>query len=190
MRQTADILRPWQSMGEPPPPGGEGPKCQDCGWSQWVELGGGDSPDAFHPNLDVRILPGVDIAHDLERLPLPFHDGHAERMKLVHVLNHLTAVAGEALLAECFRILRPGGEIFVMVTDLAFCMDRVLADGPLDCWMTCIYGTRGDTHGADFHKWGYTRESLLRLLSQSGFATIQFVGYYNRWEIKMVAKKP
>src|SRR3990172_3501955 len=121
MRQTADILRPWQSMGEPPPPGGEGPKCQDCGWSQWVELGGGDSPDAFHPNLDVRILPGVDIAHDLERLPLPFHDGHAERMKLVHVLNHLTAVAGEALLAECFRILRPGGEIFVMVTDLAFC---------------------------------------------------------------------
>lgn len=74
----------------------------------------------FHPdwvNLDSAPGdPGV-LPCDVRR-PLPFADGSVDAIYSSHLLEHLTADEGAALLAECFRVLKPGGIIRVVVPDL------------------------------------------------------------------------
>ena len=188
MNQDIDV-RKYQALGPPPPHSEVGPQCGICGKSTWIELGGGDSCDAYHPNFDVRHLPGVDVVCDLSKGIVPLHDDHADRIKMIHVINHMSATAGEQLLRECYRVLRPGGILFVMVTDIEFACQRVLEDGLIDRWAECFWGTRGNTYDADYHLWGYTRATLEALLLKVGFRETSYQGKYNAWEFKMIAVK-
>jgi predicted SAM-dependent methyltransferase len=74
----------------------------------------------LHPawiNLDVyRSAPGVTV-HDI-RKGLPFADGSVDVCYHSHVLEHLTPAAGRDLIGECYRVLRPGGVLRVVVPDL------------------------------------------------------------------------
>lgn len=56
-------------------------------------------------------------AIDLDQA-LPFPDGTVDALYHAHVLEHLAPRTGERLLAECFRVLKPGGVIRVVVPDL------------------------------------------------------------------------
>src|SRR3989304_901068 len=117
--QSRDVLAPWQGGGPSPlihdPPPTVFPMCE-CGLSTWVELGGGEAPGVFHPNVDIRLLPGVDVVHDFRTGSLPFHDEHAERLRMLHVLNHFPLVNARKILRECMRVLRSDGRLTIMVT--------------------------------------------------------------------------
>lgn len=63
-------------------------------------------------NLDQFALPGVDVVHDLERLPLPFADNRFDEILCQDVLEHLDYVP---LLKELWRILKPDGTITIQV---------------------------------------------------------------------------
>src|SRR5215469_13722542 len=63
-------------------------------------------------NLDVAALPGVDIVHDLNQLPLPFDSETAEQILSLDILEHLDYIP---FLKECHRILRPGGQVHISV---------------------------------------------------------------------------
>jgi SAM-dependent methyltransferase len=64
-------------------------------------------------NLDVAPLPGVDVVHDLERLPWPFDDNSFEEIVLINVLEHLSDTI--SVMEELHRISRPGGLIRIRV---------------------------------------------------------------------------
>jgi len=49
---------------------------------------------------------------------LPFDDGQFDAVYHSHVLEHLDPAAGRALLAECLRVLKPGGVVRIVVPDL------------------------------------------------------------------------
>ena len=185
-----EIMRPWQSFGSPPISGSPGRLCDVCGISVNVELGGGDAEGINRPNVDLRKLPTVDYCLDLSVDRLPFHDNHAEHIRMLHLLNHLSETEGARLLRECFRVLRPQGILYLMVTDLVFLCERILADGARRCWLQGIHGDGNDGRPDAFHKWNYSQESLTALLQEVGFPTVQVVGCYNRWEIKVMAFKP
>jgi SAM-dependent methyltransferase len=55
--------------------------------------------------------------HDLRR-GIPFPDGHFDVVYHSHFFEHLDQAEGVRLLAECFRVLAPGGVIRVVVPDL------------------------------------------------------------------------
>lgn len=63
-------------------------------------------------NLDIADLPGVDIVHDLNKLPLPFECESVDEILCDDVLEHLDY---PPLLKECHRILVPGGILRVHV---------------------------------------------------------------------------
>ncbi len=63
-------------------------------------------------NLDLAALPGVDVVHDLNRLPLPFADGEFDRIYAKDVLEHVNYVE---VLRDLHRILRVGGTIAIQV---------------------------------------------------------------------------
>lgn len=74
----------------------------------------------FHPawvNIDVNPIDPSVRRWDVRR-GLPFRDGEADACYSSHVLEHLTAAAAGQLVAECHRVLRPGGIIRLVVPDL------------------------------------------------------------------------
>jgi SAM-dependent methyltransferase len=58
------------------------------------------------------------IQHDLAREPLPFEDGICAAVYHSHVLEHIPPDAVPAFIAECRRVLVPGGILRVAVPDL------------------------------------------------------------------------
>lgn len=74
----------------------------------------------FHPawvNIDVNPIDPSVRRWDVRR-GLPFRDGEADACYTSHVLEHLTSAAAGQLVAECHRVLRPGGIIRLVVPDL------------------------------------------------------------------------
>ena len=69
-------------------------------------------------NVDVAPLPGVDIVHDLNQLPLPFESGTIEEIGCFDVIEHLDYIP---FLKECHRILLPGGRLHISVPHFSAC---------------------------------------------------------------------
>jgi SAM-dependent methyltransferase len=63
-------------------------------------------------NLDLVDLPGVDIVHDINNIPLPFDDNIFDEILCSSVLEHVEYVP---LLRDLHRILKPGGRLSAIV---------------------------------------------------------------------------
>lgn len=57
-------------------------------------------------NLDSTRIPGVDIVHDIEKLPLPFGDGECDEILCQDVLEHVEYIP---VLKDLHRILKKSG---------------------------------------------------------------------------------
>ena len=74
----------------------------------------------FHPswtNIDLESSDPEVRQHDITA-GLPFEDNHFDAVYHSHVLEHLDPAAGEALLDECFRVLKPQGVLRIVVPNL------------------------------------------------------------------------
>jgi ubiquinone/menaquinone biosynthesis C-methylase UbiE len=58
-------------------------------------------------------------------LDLPFDDGAFDRALCLDVLEHLSFAEQPRALTELFRVVRPGGELFVTVPNLAHLQSRL-----------------------------------------------------------------
>jgi predicted SAM-dependent methyltransferase len=82
-----------------------------------VNVGCGRQAHPAWCNLDLTACaPGV-IEHDLRR-GLPLRDNSCDAVYHSHVLEHLRPDEAADLLAECFRVLKPGGTLRIAVPDL------------------------------------------------------------------------
>ena len=113
--------------------------------------------------------------------PLPFPDGAAAEVWLCHVLEHYDYAGGQALLADCARVLAPGGQLGVVVPDTRAILQHWLAaDGARaefpegHWWMlddlddVCglfLYSTCQPSR----HQWSYDAGTLRRALTRAGF---------------------
>jgi 2-polyprenyl-3-methyl-5-hydroxy-6-metoxy-1,4-benzoquinol methylase len=84
--------------------------------------------DEFAATLDIV---GVDANYASDRVregsvtALPFPDGSFDRALCLDVLEHLTYEDQPRAFAELHRVLRPGGELFVSVPNLAHLQSRI-----------------------------------------------------------------
>jgi len=182
----------WQAQhwGTLPPSGGCSPEpCSQCGQSTWIEIGGGPAEDVYHPSLDIAQFPGVDVVCDLEAGVLPFHDGHATKIKAIHSLQHLSRDGATRVIRDCYRILANEGTLFVMISDLDFIFERIREDGLVEEWANSIWHGPNDNDGFGYHRWGYNFKTMGMELMSAGFNVIKHAGYYNRWDLKIIAYK-
>ncbi|HEY0220758.1 MAG TPA: class I SAM-dependent methyltransferase [Candidatus Paceibacterota bacterium] len=77
-----------------------------------LNLGSGNDIREGWVNLDKFPLKGVDIVHDLEKLPLPFQNEEFDEVLCQDILEHLDYIP---LLKEIHRILKTGGKLTVRV---------------------------------------------------------------------------
>jgi SAM-dependent methyltransferase len=62
--------------------------------------------------IDRNAASRADVLCDLDRFPYPFRDGAFERIRAVHVVEHLADVV--AAMEELHRLLAPGGRLFIV----------------------------------------------------------------------------
>lgn len=133
-----------------------------CGTAPYKEaiLGGAeeyigvDWPSSLHEQSRVNVF--ANIAEGL-----PFPDSYADTVVAFQVLEHLPD--SRRFLAECHRILRPGGQLLLTIPFM---------------WQV---------HEAPHDYVRYTRYGLDYLLRQSGFATTEIkenTGFWQTWVLK------
>jgi SAM-dependent methyltransferase len=135
------------------------------------------------------------LVHDLTK-PLPFQTDSISAIYGAHVLEHLYRADALRLMAECKRVLKPGGVIRLVVPDLHSIVldylerkngnstptEKVSAADQLNERLGYrnpappngnaafrFYSTWKDFHS---HKWMYDSESLARYLSLAGFKEV------------------
>ena len=140
------------------------------------------------------------VVHDL-RKPLPFPDGFSPAIYGSHVLEHVYFVEAKRLLAECFRVLEPGGILRLVVPDLRAIVREYLGETPFPDSAESstrpadrvnerlamrppapprgnplyrAYSAAKDLHS---HKWMYDADSLAGHLRAAGFVDVREMGY-------------
>lgn len=130
-----------------------------CGWDikeGWV-------------NLDRHALPGVDVVHDIESLPLPFADEEFDYVYCRDVLEHCEYIP---VLRDLHRILKKGGRIFVKVPH--FTARNSFVDPThrrFFSFKTFSFFVKGNSHGRDYYfDFHFERISHNRILFQKTLA--------------------
>ena len=77
-----------------------------------LNLGSGRDIKDGWVNLDSIKLPGVDVVHDIEKLPLPFRNEEFDEILCRDILEHIEYTP---VLKDLHRILKPGGKIIIQV---------------------------------------------------------------------------
>jgi len=142
-----------------------------------LHIGGKQSNPGWEV-LNVVAGPAVDHlgnAIDLSR----FEDNIFLELYASHVLEHFDYANELGLvLDEWFRVLKPGGRIYISVPDLDVLARLMLERDKLDInqrfhIMRMIFG--GQTDEYDYHKVGLNFEFLCSFLKKAGFTGIQKV---------------
>jgi predicted SAM-dependent methyltransferase len=149
---------------------------------EYLQVGCGPQIAPGYVNLDYRWVPGVDVVWDINR-PLPFPAGRFRGIFTEHCLEHLGEPALDRVLAELFRVLRPGGRARLVVPSLEIHAQRYLStrsetdDEPARAINRVFYS------GHDWmvrHRWFndghhfiHDFASLAARLRAAGFATVE-----------------
>jgi predicted SAM-dependent methyltransferase len=135
--------------------------------------------------LNVDMIPAGDVTVDLRR-HLPFESGCCELIFSEHCFEHFdypSEIGG--LLRECFRILKPGGELRFSVPDTEWPLGDYFhgMDAPYfrackeNHWHPADYTTRIEHINYHFrqsgeHRFAYDFETAAKLLETVGFVMI------------------
>lgn len=143
-----------------------------------IELGGGSNP-SYHPNLDVRNIPNVDLVVDFNKsLPIPNNEYQGIFCK--YAIEHISWRMIRFFLSECYRILTPSGKAIFITANLLE-QARVLVNSPSDKWcdnyIGMIFG--GQDYGENAHQSGFSPDYIMRILKGIGFKDIKITPIYS-----------
>lgn len=79
--------------------------------SRRLNVGCGHEARPGWVNLDLAPLPGVDVVHDLDNLPLPFPDQSFDEIECIDIIEHVHDFPG--VMRELHRITAPGGRVLI-----------------------------------------------------------------------------
>ena len=111
------------------------------------------SPHVLH--LDIESIPWV-----LDNEVVEADSLSEGRMDMV--LEHIARQHIPGILAECHRVLEPGGTLRIIVPDLIWICHRVLQDGLNEALASGLWG--GQHAPGHYHKHGFTQHTLTRLI--------------------------
>lgn len=161
-----------------------------------LELGGGDNRNpASDVNCDVRKVDGVDFACDFEQ-PLPIASDEFDCVFSHFALEHVSYPKVPPLLAEIFRVLKPGGKAVVAVPNTEAQM-RWIQEHP-EGWdgkdlfaaaSELLFGSQ--TYEANAHKSFWSPTAATDLFRAAGFEGVVVRPYGARdTDMAVEANKP
>jgi predicted SAM-dependent methyltransferase len=117
-------------------------------------------------NLDLQDVSddGVNVIGN--GLALPFKDNSFDEVRCVHVLEHLTRDKPPVMMSEMYRVLTPGGHLYVEVPDFKQTVAKLTAafmeddNTNIHKWTTSIYG-KNERKGMAHHSGFYGRTMVI-----------------------------
>jgi predicted SAM-dependent methyltransferase len=141
-----------------------------------IELGGGDAP-LFRPNVDVRPGPQTDFVADFNG-PLPITSEEWDVVFAKYVVEHLSWRNVRGFLAECLRILKPGGRLVLITANTAAQLDFIRANpggwdgrGPFESFSCVLFGDQD--YDANTHRNWMDPSLVVDLLTEAGFVGVK-----------------
>jgi predicted SAM-dependent methyltransferase len=89
----------------------------------WPKIRNDQYHDIF---VDIRPFPNIDVVHDLNVIPWPFPDNSVGSISAIHVVEHLRCLV--TFMNECWRILSPGGSLYIETPHAGMDVDLEFAD--------------------------------------------------------------
>ncbi len=116
-------------------------------------------------NIDLY-YPIIDLQHDLTK-PLPYKDGTIDEIYASHIIEHFSRDEWKEIKKDWYRVLKTGGLLHIECPELSVCIKNYLDKKPFaedDYWLQTIYGSQAEQSDGQFHKNGFTYESLKKEL--------------------------
>lgn len=153
-----------------------------------IELGCGDTPLMRHPNWitsDYRKRDTVDLVFDFEKLPWPIEDNSYDGIYGTFIIEHIAWRHLKEFLSECFRILKPGGHIFMVGPNtFAQCQEIIKRNKITRDEAEMLFGGQDDG-GWNAHKNAFSPESITKDFTAVGFTEIEVKPWFNAPNLDM-----
>lgn len=181
-------------------------------WSRPRKINLGSGKHRKDGCLNIDLFPGGDLTLDLRR-PLPFDADCCEAIFSEHFFEHIDYPSPAYELArECFRVLKPNGQLRLSVPDTAWPLTDYSKGSDAEFFRACILNswwhasycsTRLEHINYHFrqageHRFAYDEETLRKVLETVGFCKIERVSFDPELDTKhrevgslfMIARKP
>tara|TARA_R110000824_G_C15231714_1_gene678654 strand:+ start:6042 stop:6590 length:549 start_codon:yes stop_codon:yes gene_type:complete len=136
-----------------------------------INLGCGDKKLPGFINVDSRPDVNPDAICVLPTISTEFKEGYADLIYASHVLEHFERNDVTVLLAECYKVLKPGGKLRLAVPDFDAVVDYYILTGNLAPLQTLLYG--GHKYPEDYHFIAFSFRSLQKALKDAGFNIVE-----------------
>lgn len=165
-----------------------------------IHLGCGKKYFKGFINVDMGDSTVADIKADI--LTLDYGTDYFERIEMYHLIEHINKFDAEDLLKRLFKSLKNEGALVIECPDVVKVSKLVIKhQNNLEELETGAEGFRGFfgepfpvMHFGDYHKWGYSEDSLSKILISIGFNSIfiekpQAHGQRLNRDLRIVAQK-
>lgn len=133
-----------------------------------LDIGCGNSPREGFQGVDKFIHAYGIMQNDM--WDLPFGDNSIDRIYCSHALEHIEKAKIVPTLKEWRRVIKPTGEIEILVPDLEWCCHQWLVHKSNDWWMDILFGNQ--EHPGEFHKTGFTYDIMKRYIFMAGLVLL------------------
>lgn len=149
---------------------------------------GGDNLDGwinidlyeYDPSDTSRSGSNYDVKMDIKQLDLP--DETADKILLVHVMEHFVRWEAVSMLKHWYEKLKPGGALIVESPDLDKCIEWYLKGkdaphmktplGSLNMGFTQFYGNQWSEIDFETHRYVWTKQEFKSVLLEIGFSKV------------------
>lgn len=137
-----------------------------------LELGAGDRPTPGYVHQDIRELDDIEIVCDACDVHLHVGPSACDEIRATHMLEHLPYAETVGVLEQWRFALKPGGELYLEVPNLAWQASAYVSGEISDEELVhYVYGEQDHEH--NFHMAGFTPGLLGKRLLQAGYVQVE-----------------
>lgn len=161
----------------------------------YLDIGCGLHVSSNFVNLDYFWRPEIDVCWDVTKGTLPFPDNSFDGIFSEHCFEHISLEAFKHVLSECYRMLKPGGDLRIVMPDGELYLDiyqkkkkGIKAEMPYEeGYITAMARINGifRNHG---HQFIYDYQTVEYLLNEIGFSKAKKESYQSGRNAQLYGK--
>jgi predicted SAM-dependent methyltransferase len=159
----------------------------------YLNLGCGKKTISGFVNVDKYFTRQEGIVNE-DISDIPYYDNSVDLIYSSHALEHLSIRKSKVALREWYRVLKPGGQLYLAIPDLELIcrviQDQFTTEEQMRWFLFTLFGYQVDQeidysdksldhvdHPGEFHCSGYTKKSLMSELKSIGFEINKIFSY-------------